>query len=42
MSALPDRAVALALLHEYTQTESLRKHALAVEACCRVYAPEPE
>lgn len=39
---LPDRASALALLHEYTLSESLRKHALAVEACCRAYAPESE
>ena len=34
---------ALALLHEYTKTDSLRKHALAVEqameACARKYAP---
>ncbi|MGH9417889.1 MAG: HD domain-containing protein [Terriglobales bacterium] len=37
-----DRERALALLHEYTQSESLRKHALAVEACCRAYAPEGE
>lgn len=41
MSTL-DREAALALLHEYTQSESLRKHALAVEACCRAYAPESE
>ncbi|MGH9468333.1 MAG: HD domain-containing protein [Terriglobales bacterium] len=38
----PDRTAALALLHEYTQSESLRKHALAVEACCRAYAPDGE
>jgi predicted hydrolase (HD superfamily) len=36
------RDAALALLHEYTQSESLRKHALAVEACCRSYAPAGE
>jgi predicted hydrolase (HD superfamily) len=34
-----DRTRALALLHEYTLTESLRKHALAVEAAMRAYAP---
>ena len=39
MSEVPTRAEALALLHEYTQSESLRKHALAVEACCLAYAP---
>jgi putative nucleotidyltransferase with HDIG domain len=37
---------ALALLHEYTKTESLRKHALAVEqamkACARKYAPDED
>jgi putative nucleotidyltransferase with HDIG domain len=32
------RDQALALLHEYTSSESLRKHALAVEAAMRQYA----
>jgi len=32
------REDALALLHEYTKTDSLRKHALAVEAAMRAYA----
>lgn len=29
---------ALELLHEYTKTDSLRRHAYAVEASCRAYA----
>lgn len=35
---LPDREQALALLHEFTRSESLRKHALAVETSMRAYA----
>src|SRR5690349_2370403 len=35
---LPTRADALALMHEYTQSDSLRKHMLAVEAAMRAYA----
>ena len=33
-----EREVAWGLLTMYTQSESLRKHALAVEACMRAYA----
>jgi putative nucleotidyltransferase with HDIG domain len=37
-STLPSRADALALMHEYTASESLRKHMLTVEAAMRAYA----
>jgi putative nucleotidyltransferase with HDIG domain len=33
-----DRTEALSILHEYTKSESLRRHALAVEACLAKYA----
>jgi predicted hydrolase (HD superfamily) len=35
---LPSRADALALVHEFTASDSLRKHMLAVEAAMRAYA----
>jgi putative nucleotidyltransferase with HDIG domain len=35
---LPSRAETLALVHEYTASDSLRKHMLAVEAAMRAYA----
>ncbi|HEX5580025.1 MAG TPA: HD domain-containing protein, partial [Gemmatimonadaceae bacterium] len=35
---LPTRSDALALVHEYTTSDSLRKHMLAVEAAMRAYA----
>jgi putative nucleotidyltransferase with HDIG domain len=38
MGNLPSREDAWKLLCEYTQSENLRKHALAVEACVRAYA----
>ncbi|HEV2287353.1 MAG TPA: HDIG domain-containing protein [Candidatus Acidoferrales bacterium] len=38
MGSLPSREEAWKLLCEYTQSENLRKHALAVEACVRAYA----
>src|SRR5215211_4883919 len=37
-SSLPSRADALALMHEFTASESLRKHMLGVEAAMRAYA----
>ena len=38
MTALPSRDDTLALMHEYTQSDSLRKHMLAVEGAMRAYA----
>jgi putative nucleotidyltransferase with HDIG domain len=38
VGALPSRADTLALMHEYTASESLRKHMLAVEGAMRAYA----
>jgi predicted hydrolase (HD superfamily) len=38
-SDIPSREEALQLQHEYTQSDSLRKHMLAVEAAMRAYAP---
>lgn len=35
---MPSRDTALALVHEWTQSESLRKHMLAVETAMRAYA----
>lgn len=40
MSSLPSRADALALMHEFTASESLRKHMLGVEAAMRAYAEQ--
>jgi putative nucleotidyltransferase with HDIG domain len=37
-SQLPTRADALSLMHEYTASDSLRKHMLSVEAAMRAYA----
>src|SRR5216110_683957 len=36
--ALPSRESTVALVHEYTRSDSLRKHMLAVEAAMRAYA----
>jgi len=38
MTSSPTRDEALALMHEYTQNASLRKHMYAVEAAMRAYA----
>ncbi len=38
MTALPSREDTLTLMHEYTQSDSLRKHMLAVEGAMRAYA----
>jgi putative nucleotidyltransferase with HDIG domain len=38
MAMLPTREETLALVHQYTASESLRKHMLAVEAAMRAYA----
>jgi putative nucleotidyltransferase with HDIG domain len=37
-SALPGRDAALALMHEFTPSDSLRKHMYSVEAAMRAYA----
>lgn len=37
-NTVPSRAETLALMHEYTASESLRKHMLAVEGAMRAYA----
>jgi putative nucleotidyltransferase with HDIG domain len=38
MSDLPSRETALAIVHEFTENENLRKHMYAVEAAMRAYA----
>jgi predicted hydrolase (HD superfamily) len=38
MSEIPSREEALAIVHEYTENENLRKHMYAVEAAMRAYA----
>ena len=39
-TSVPSRADALALMQEYTRSESLRKHMLSVEAAMRAYATQ--
>ena len=36
--SLPPRADALELMHQYVESESLRRHMYSVEAACRAYA----
>ena len=38
MATIPSRSDALALMHQYTASDSLRKHMLSVEAAMRAYA----
>jgi putative nucleotidyltransferase with HDIG domain len=38
MTTLPARTDALALMHRYVDSESLRRHMYSVEAACRAYA----
>jgi predicted hydrolase (HD superfamily) len=38
-NVLPSRESALALVHQYTLSDSLRKHMLSVETAMRAYAP---
>jgi len=38
MSPIPSREDALALVHQYVESESLRRHMYSVEAACRAYA----
>ena len=38
--SLPSRDETLALMHEYTASDSLRKHMLSVEAAMRAYAEQ--
>jgi putative nucleotidyltransferase with HDIG domain len=42
MTDLPSRADTLAIMHEYTASDSLRKHMLSVEAAMRAYADKFE